>query len=495
VISPHLPALQVVLPLIAAPLCVVIRHARATWLLTLVVSWLAFAISVDMLVEVLRAGPITYELGNWPAPWGIVYRIDALNGFILVIVAAIGAVVATYAPRSVAAEIEHDRIYLFYSMYLLALTGLLGIVITGDAFNLFVFLEISSLSSYVLVSLGSDRRAITAAYRYLIMGTIGATFILIGIGLLYMATGTLNMADLATRIAPNETSRTVLAAFGFITVGTSLKLALFPLHQWLPNAYAYAPSTVSTFLAGTATKASIYILLRFIFTIFGAHFVFTTMPLGIMIVVLAVLAMFVASTVAIFQEDVKRMLAYSSIAQIGYIMLGVGFATTAGLTAGILHIFNHALMKGALFLALGCVFLRLRSVDLDRLHGIGRAMPFTMAAFVVGGLSLIGIPLTAGFVSKWYLVLAALEKGWWPVAALIVLSSLLAVVYVWRVIEVAYFHPAPKDADGAALTEAPLSMLLPLWLLAGANIYFGIETSASVGIAHKAAAFLLGAGS
>lgn len=494
-IAAHLPALQVVLPLVAAPLCVIIRHARWTWLLTLAVSWLAFAISAALTLQVLRTGPISYELGNWLAPWGIEYRVDALNAYMLLIVAGLGAIVATYALHSVAAEIERDRIYLFYAMYLLALTGLLGITITGDAFNLFVFLEISSLASYVLVSLGADRRAMVAAYRYLIMGTIGATFILIGIGLLYMATGTLNMADLARRISPTETSRTVLAAFGFITVGTSLKLALFPLHQWLPNAYAYAPSAVSAFLAGTATKVSIYILLRFIFTIFGVHFVFSTMPLGFIIAVLAVLAMFAASLVAIFQEDIKRMLAYSSIAQIGYIMLGIGFATTTGLTAGILHIFNHALMKGALFLALGCVFLRMRSVSLAQMHGLGRAMPFTMAAFVIGGLSLIGIPLTAGFVSKWYLVLAALEKGWWPVAALVVLSSLLAVVYVWRVVEAAYFHPVPKRADGQAVAEAPWSMLLPLWVIAGANVFFGIETSASVGIARKAAAFLLGSGS
>jgi len=495
VIEAHLPALQVVVPLVAAPICVLLRDHRAAWALTVVVSWLTFAIAVALMLRVLDTGPFSYAMGNWVAPWGIEYRLDPLNAFVLTIVAALGALVATYARVSVIAEIARERIYLFYCMYLLALTGLLGIVITGDAFNIFVFLEISSLSSYVLISLGRDRRAMTAAYQYLIMGTIGATFILIGIGLLYMMTGTLNMADLAKRIPPIADSRTVLAAFGFITVGASLKLALFPLHQWLPNAYAYAPSTVSAFLASTATKVSIYVLLRFVFTVFGVTLAFETLPFGEMLMALAILAMFIASTVAIFQQDIKRMLAYSSLAQVGYIILGISFATETGLTAGILHIFNHALIKGSLFMALGCVFLRLGSVKLEDMKGIGRTMPLTMAGFVVGGISLIGLPPTAGFISKWYLVLAALEKDMWPIAILIVLSSLLAVVYVWRVVEVAYFQAPPKRAKGEEVREAPWSMLVPLWVLVGANLYFGIETSASVGIAKEAASFLLRAGS
>ncbi len=494
-IEAHLPALQVVVPLVAAPICVLLRDHRAAWALTVIVSWLTFAIAVALMLRVLDTGPFSYAMGNWVAPWGIEYRLDPLNAFVLTIVAALGALVATYARVSVIAEIARERIYLFYCMYLLALTGLLGIVITGDAFNIFVFLEISSLSSYVLISLGRDRRAMTAAYQYLIMGTIGATFILIGIGLLYMMTGTLNMADLAKRIPPIADSRTVLAAFGFITVGASLKLALFPLHQWLPNAYAYAPSTVSAFLASTATKVSIYVLLRFIFTVFGVTLAFETLPFGEMLMALAILAMFIASTVAIFQQDIKRMLAYSSLAQVGYIILGISFATETGLTAGILHIFNHALIKGSLFMALGCVFLRLGSVKLEDMKGIGRTMPLTMAGFVVGGISLIGLPPTAGFISKWYLVLAALEKDMWPIAILIVLSSLLAVVYVWRVVEVAYFQAPPKRAKGEEVREAPWSMLVPLWVLVGANLYFGIETSASVGIAKEAARFLLGSAS
>lgn len=499
----HLPILQIVVPLIAAPVCLLLRRRMLVWAFAAAVAWTAMGISALLLMQVLDTGAISYALGSWSAPWGIEYRIDAVNAFVLLLVASIGAVVLVYAPHSAAREIPHDRHYLFYAAYLMCLTGVLGMAITGDAFNLFVFLEIASLSTYALISLGEDRRALTAAYQYLVLGTVGATFILIGVGLLYMATGTLNMADLAVRLGPVLDTRTVLAAFAFLSVGLCLKLALFPLHMWLPNAYCYAPSLVTAFLAATATKVAVYVLLRFIFTVFGPRFAFDTVGIHVVLLPLSLLAVFAASAVAIFQTNVKRMLAWSSVAQVGYIMLGVGFVTVSGagtdvrfgpgslngLSAGIVHLFNHAVMKGALFLGLGCVALRAGSVNLEDMRGLGRRMPVTMAAFVLGGLSLIGVPLTVGFISKWYLVLAALEKGWWPVAVLVLLGSLLAVVYVWRVVEVAYFR---KPAVPGGVNEAPLLMHVPMWILIAATLYFGISTSLTVGVARQAAGWLLG---
>ena len=489
----HLPALQVVIPLISAPLCALLPAGRTVWLAAMTASWLAFLMAALLLNQVLAHGPISYLMGSWPVPWGIEYRVDALNAYMLLIVAGIGAIVMTFGR-----VIVENRIRLpvnkqpwFYTAYLLCLTGLLGITITGDAFNVFVFLEISSLSSYVLISIGRDRRALTAAYQYLIMGTIGATFILIGIGLLYVMTGTLNMGDLAARIPAVADTRTVRAAFAFLTIGVSLKLALFPLHLWLPNAYAYAPSVVTAFLAATATKVAVYVLLRFFFTIFGAKFSFEAMQLDKVLLPLALVGIFSASVVAIFQTNVKRMLAYSSVAQIGYMILGISLVSVTGLTAGISHLFNHALMKGALFMALGCVSFRVGAAELDRMAGVGRAMPWTMGAFVIGGLSLIGVPLTAGFVSKWYLIVGALEKGWWPVAVLVLITSLLAVIYIWRVVEVAYFKPAP---EGRVVREAPLALLVPTWALALANLYFGLDTSLNAGVARLAAQSLLGVG-
>lgn len=489
-IEAHLPALQVVVPLLTAPLCVLLNNARVAWVLSLIASWTALIVAALLLQQVLATGTISYEIGGWAAPWGIEYRIDAANAFVLLLVSAIGALVLPFAARSVPSEVPAERIALFYTAYLLCLAGLLGVAATGDAFNLFVFLEIASLSSYILISLGSERRALTAAYQYLVMGTIGATFILIGVGLLYMMTGTLNMADLAQRVPDVAHTRTVRTALAFLTVGISLKLALFPLHLWLPNAYTYAPSVVTAFLAATATKVAVYMLLRFWFTVFGTAVSFDALPLDDLLLPLALVAVFSASIVAIFQDNLKRMLAYSSIAQIGYMILGISFVSVTGLTAGILHLFNHALMKGALFLALGCIVYRLGAVHIDDVAGLARRMPWTFAAIVIGGLSLIGVPLTVGFISKWYLILAALESGRWWVAVLVLVGSLLAVVYMWRVVEVAVFRPAPRARPRRE--EAPLSLLLPTWTLIGANLYFGIDTDLTVGVAQRAATWLLG---
>ncbi len=445
------------------------------WAFALGVSWVALLIAVLLTSQVWDGGTLSYAIGGWPPPWGIEYRVDMISALMLIIVAGIGAVVMTSARASVRREIPRTKRTFFYTAYLLCLAGLLGIAMTGDAFNAFVFLEIASLSTYALVSMGRDRRALTAAYQYLITGTIGATFILIGIGLMYVMTGTLNMADLAERIPAVSGTRTMRAAFAFLTVGIGLKLALFPLHLWLPNAYTYAPSVVTAFLAGTATKVAVYIMLRSFFHIFGAEFSFDTMQLDLVLLPLALVGIFSTSLTAIFQGNVARMLAYSSVAQIGYMLLGISFDSTVGAMAALIHLFNHALMKCTLFLALGCIAYRIGALEIDRLAGLGRRMPWTMAAFVVGGLSLIGVPLTAGFVSKWYLIMGALEIGWWPAAVVIVMTSLLALVYIWRVVESAYFQPEPEGRG--VVVEAPLSLLIPTWALALGNIYFGVDAT------------------
>ncbi len=487
----HLPVLQVVVPLLAACVVTVLPWARAAWLLAMLTSWGVLAMAVALLRRVLANGVISYALGGWAAPWGIEYRVDALNAYVLLIVAIIGALVTPYAKASVEREIERSRIPLFYGAFLLCLTGLLGITITGDVFNLFVFLEISSISAYSLIAMGRDRRALTSAFRYLIMGSIGATFIVIGIGMMYVMTGTLNMADLAV-LLPEVSGRTVSVAFAFLTIGISLKLALFPLHLWLPNAYTFAPSAVTAFIASTATKVAVYMLLRFLFTVFGVAFTFEVMQIHYLFLPLALAAILITSVVAIYQRNVKRMLAYSSLAQIGYMILGISFVSVTGLTATLLHLFNHALMKGALFMAIGCVMYRVGSVRIEQMAGLGKQMPWTMAAFVAGGLSLVGVPLTVGFISKWYLVLGALENGLWPVAVLVLFGSLLAVVYIGKVVEVAYFNDPLPDQSG--ITEAPLSLLIPTWVLTLANIYFGIDASLTAGVAGRAAQLLMGTG-
>ncbi len=486
----NLPALQVIVPLVSAPACLLLRKPRHAWFCALLVSWLVLAMAVLLLKQVSIGGSLSYPIGAWATPWGIEYRVDMASAMMILMIASIGAVVMPFALRSVPPELHNRHTGVFYTCYLLCLTGLLGIVVTGDTFNLFVFLEISSLSSYVLISLGARRRALTAAFQYLVMGTIGATFILIGIGLLYMMTGTLNMADLARRLPEVTDTRTMRVAFAFVTVGVSIKLALFPLHIWLPNAYTFAPSVVSAFLAATATKVGAYVLLRLFFTVFGIEFSFDDMHVGEIIRWLAFAAILIGSLVAIFQDNIKRMLAYSSVAQIGYVVLGISLSTAAGVSAGMIYMFNHAFIKGALFLAMGSIFLRLGSVEIHNMHGLARQMPWTMAAFVAGGLSLVGIPLTAGFISKWYLVSAVLASGHWPLALLVLISSLLALIYVWRVIEAAYFQE--PGADMHKVREAPLTMLLPVWLLIGVNLYVGIDAGVISGIVQQGAATLIG---
>jgi multicomponent Na+:H+ antiporter subunit D len=488
----QLPALLVVLPLLGAVLAAFMRRGGSGFALTLIVSWILPFIAAAMLWQVLQTGPISYALGGWEPPWGIEYRIDLLNGFVLMLISTIGAVIMPFAHRSIAFEVQEDRQAWFYCMYLLCMTGLLGIAATGDAFNAFVFLEISSLSTYVLIALGRDRRCLLAAFQYLIMGTIGATFYVIGVGLLYVLTGSLNMVDIAARLGPAAPTQmpAIIAALAFITVGISLKLALFPLHAWLPNAYAYSPSWVTAFVSATATKVAIYLLIRYHFSVFGGAIDVGALPISEIMVALSVAAMLVASLIAVFEADLKRMLAYSSVAQIGYITLGIGFVNQAGLTGGLVHIVNHALMKAALFLAVGAIFFRVRTVRISELAGIGRKMPITMAAFTVACFGLVGTPGTSGFISKWYLALGALENGWWILVFLIVGSSLIALVYVGRVLEVAWLRePSAAVADA---NDPPLSMLLPLMLLAAATIYFGFDTEWTAGIASTAAKGLLG---
>ena len=503
----HLPVLVIVISLIAAPLCVLLGGRRIAQGLALIACWVTFALSIWLVMKVDAAGGrITYFLGGWAPPYGIEYAIDPLNSFLMLFISGMGALVLTWSGPSLAAEVPISKHYLFYAMYLLCMTGLMGMCATGDLFNVFVFLEISSLSTYALISLGKTRRAPLAAFQYLIMGTIGATFLLIGIGLLYQMTGTLNMADIGVQLERYraagvvadgsgvtslhwEGSKTMLVAFAFLTVGLCIKMAVFPLHSWLPDSYTYAPSVVTCFVAATATKVSVYAFIRIVFSIFTPKFAFELLPLDTALWSFSLVGIFVASIAAIYQTNIKRRLAYSSIAQIGYMLLGISMANHDGLTAGIVHMFNHALIKGGLFMVVGCFALRLGSVQLDDWRGAGKTMPWTSAAWAIGGLALIGVPVTCGFVSKWLLLTAAIENQLYPVAALMLLSSLLAVVYVWQVVEVLYFSPPSEKAKRA--TEAPLIMLLTMWTVIGGTVVFGVWTTWSAGLAGKAATFLL----
>ncbi|MGN8197812.1 monovalent cation/H+ antiporter subunit D family protein [Salinisphaera sp. RV14] len=490
----QLPILVVVVPLLAVPVVVLAHRAGAAWMLYLVATWLVFAMACALFVRVRADGPIDYAIGGWAPPFGIELVVDAFNAVVLLLVAGMAAASAVYARSSLAREIERERLYLVYALLLACLAGLIGITVTGDAFNLFVFLEISSLSSYALIAMGARRRALLSAFQYLIMGTVGGTFLLIGIGLAYMMTGTLNMADLAQRLPAVYDTRTAQASLAFIVVGLSLKAALFPAHIWLPNAYTYAPSPVTAFIAATSTKVAVYALMRFVFTVFGAGYAFGQLPLNQVLLGLSAIAMIAASVAAIFQTDVKRLLAWSSIAQMGYIVTGFALASAAGLSASLVHIVNHGLIKGALFMAVGAMAWRTRTTSINDLAGLGPAMPLTSAAFVVGGLSLIGVPATAGFISKWALLSALIAAGHYGLAALVLAASLLAVIYIGKVVEALYFRPRDAHAPPLERGEAPIAMQIATWSLIALNIAIGLHATPELDATRRAAAALLGGG-
>ena len=493
-LAAHLPALQVVVPLLIAPLVVLLRPRGLAWAAASAASLMAFAISIQLTAGVLGGVDLRYAVGGWAAPYGIELNVDNFSALLLLILTGSSSLALLAGKASLDREIEARRQPLFLSAWLLALAGMAGILVSADAFNIFVFMEISSLATYIIVAGGPDRRALPAVFKYLIMGTVGATFYLIGVGLVYMMTGTLNLADMELRIQDVSDQKPILVAAGFITVGLALKAAVFPLHVWLPNTYTYAPHAVTVFLAACSTKVALYVLLSFDFVVFQQNLLGHEVQFAAFLMPLAVLGILVGSAVALFESNLKRLLAFSSVAQIGYILLGASLVGLLGLSASLMHMFNHALAKGTLFLAVMCLAMRLGGLDLRDLAGAARRMPWTMAALVVGGLSLIGVPGTAGFIRKWYLVAAALQEGALGLflVAVIVAGSLMAVVYVWRIVEAAWFRPVEGEAGVATVGEAPPVMLALTWVAALANVWFGLAPALPVHLATSAAESLLG---
>jgi len=509
-ITPYMPAwlfehgaaFLIAVPLIMAAIMAVLPSKRLAWWTTTALT-IILAVSALALAQFEMAnGMPVYTMGGWAPPHGISLVIDALSAPVLLLIAAMAVVTMIYAMPATIAEIEAKKRAPFYAAFLLCMAGLMGMVITGDAFNVFVFLEVSSISTYVLVAMGAsrDRRALVSAYNYLIMGSIGATFFVIGIGFLYMETGTLNMADMARILANLEGgSRVSMVAFGFIIVGLGLKLAMFPLHTWLPGAYAYSPTPVTTFLASTATKAALYLMIRFTFFVFNPEFDYVAATLTYLIVGLGVAGMLFASLQAIFQTDARRTLAFSSVAQVGYMLLGIGIATTASVAAGYLHLINHAIIKGGLFLAVGAMWYRFGITRTEDFRGLSKTMPWTMGAFMICGFSLIGVPFTAGFVSKVALAEAAAEQGYWWSVAIIMITSILAVIYIGRILMNAYFQNPPEvDGVTVARNEAPLMMLVPMWVLALSSIAIGMNIFGAsdiiVSASERASELMLSAG-
>ena len=493
-LTTHGVALVVVLPLLLAAVCAVLPAVRRlAWAVALLVALGVLGAAAVVFDLQTALGTYIYEMGGWAPPYGISLYLDALNAPLVVLIAAMAVFTLVYAEPAVEAEVQQKKRAPFYAAFLLCIAGLLGMVVTGDAFNVFVFLEVSSISTYTLVAMGAnrDRRALSAAFNYLILGSIGATFFVIGVGFLYAETGTLNMADMREILADSGGgSRVAQVAFAFILVGLGLKLAMFPLHTWLPGAYAHSPTPVTAFLASTATKAALYLLFRFTFFVFSPDYDYVATTLVLLVTLLAVVGMLFASLQAYFQTDIRRTLAYSSVAQVGYMLLGIGLVTTAGLAAGYLHLINHAIIKGGLFLCLGAMWYRFGITRIEDMAGLGRTMPVTMTAFTILAFSLIGVPFTAGFVSKIALAEAAADRGWWWAVGVIMIASIVALFYMGRILMVAFFNPPRLNDDGtqAVRNEAPMLMLVPMVALAALSVYIGVVGNDVVTAVSDAAA-------
>ena len=471
------PALIPILMLASAMLLplIALRRPRFAYGFTQLVTLVTFSISIYNIFRVISEGPIKYRFGSWLPPIGIEYSLDHLSAFMAVVINGIAFWVVMHSKETVAYEIS-DKGTPYYALVILMLCGFNGIIVTGDLFNLYVFLEICSLAMYGLIACG-EKKSPVAAFRYLIMGSTGATFYLLGVGFLFTVTGSLNMAD-TQAILPHVIHQPgVWIGFILMILGFGLKMALFPMHSWLPDSYTYAPSTSSALIAPTGTKVAAYVMIRLIFFIFGVETVKAHIPILTIIAILSALGIVIGSVMAIAQKEIKRMLAYSSVAQIGYIGLGIGLATPYGLIGALLHVMNHALMKGLLFLVTANFRRQLGHSDLSKLDNqTRRKLPWTSAAFTVAALSMVGIPPTVGFFSKWYLVLGTIHTRQWIFLAAILLSSLLNAVYFFRVLERIYMKPLKGEAADEAATcqEVCPSMLVPTLVLALAVLVVGI---------------------
>jgi len=446
--SPALVPLLLLAAAISIPV-LAIKKTGVAYLAALAASLGSVVISAYNALRVWESGPLTYHFGGWNPPIGIEYVLDPLSVFVALVVNVVAFIVLCHAGGLKEREIPGKSVP-YYALVLLLLCGANGMILTGDLFNLYVFLEIFSLACYGLIGIG-EKQAPIASFRYLIMGTVGASFYLLGLGFIYIVTGSLNMADVRNILPHVYGNPAVTTGLALIVIGMGIKMAIFPLHGWLPDAYTYAPSTSSALIAPIGTKVAAYVILRVLFFVFDVKFVSQTLPVTDLIGWLAAIGILFGSVMAMAQNEMKRMLAYSSIAQIGYIGLGIGLANPLGFIGAVLHILNHAFMKGALFLVAANLRKNAGHSDISKLDASYRKkLPWSMAAFTLAALSMIGLPPTAGFFSKWYLALGAIDKGNWVFLGVILLSSLLNAVYFFRILEKVYLGtPSAQGAEGA----------------------------------------------
>jgi len=433
------------------------------------------AVSLLLIPKVIKE-PVIVSIGGFPPPFCINLFAGPAGILFSCLIALVGFLVSIYALDYIRKGAEEK----YHILYLLLLTGATGVVLTGDIFNLFVFYEILCISSYALVAYLGDKAGVESASKYLIQGSIGSAFILIGIALIYGQFGTLNMADIAKNIDSVTSMQLFFPLVLFIT-GLGVEAALFPLNAWLPDAHSSAPSTISAVLSGIAIEVGIYAIARVVFTIFGASSVF------LFLILLGLLTLLVGELSAFSQNNIKRMLAYSSIGQIGLIIFALGIGTNYGVEGGLFQFVTHAFSKALLFLAAGYMIYRVGSMEISSLKGMGKKMPLTSLAFTIGAFSLVGLPPFIGFPSKFLIIRAALAKGevlFTVFIALVLFGTVIEGAYFFRVVQVLYFK---GEKVNHKKQEAPAVALIPMFILLVLIIAIGIYPKLVTGILSPAA--------
>ena len=444
----------------------------APWWALGVMSVTSFA-ALQLVLRVAAKGPFSYLPGGWARPYGIELRFDEFSSFVVVVsLVAWLAVLYSFRYAERIEALAEERLPYYYALVLLNVGGMIGFSVTGDLFNLFVYLEILSLSAYALVAISGEPVASMAAFKYLVMGAISSLLVLFSIGVIYALTGSLNMADVTVRLSEVPTKTPIALALGAFTTGMMVKAAVFPLHIWLPDAHSISPSPVSAILSGLVVKVGIIGMLRVYQIFYGAN-VLDLSVLNQVLVWLGAISILMGAFFAIFQEDIKLMLAYSTISNVGYIVMGLGLASPYGIMGASVHVFNHALIKSTLFLAAGALIHQTGHRTLQDLRGVGRSMPLTSAAIAIGAISIVGIPPTAGFLCKWYIALGAFQAGQPLFGFVLVFGALFIFIYYIRMVNALYFQQAAHE-DVREASDPPPSMLVPILLLASLCLVMGI---------------------
>ncbi|MDF9746034.1 proton-conducting transporter membrane subunit [Natrinema salsiterrestre] len=450
--------LLIVAPILAAtlPIALGLRFERTGWPVAGLTTLGLFGAAGYLASVVYTGGEENHTLGGYPPRYGIELVADEFSMLIVLLITAVATGVLAFTRRG------GPRGNTFYTAYLLLVGGLLGISLTGDVFNLFVFLEITSIATYALVASGDGPEAAVASLKYLILGTVAASMYLIGVAFVFMATGTLNMVELATAIPAPETNPTLIrAGFAFITVGFAVKVAQWPLHTWQPSAYQQAPDGVTPLIAALVSTASAYAFGRLIVTVFEVDYLAATPNAAAIVLTIGCVSVLAGTVLAVIQTEVKRMLAYSSVSQFGLVIAAYGVviagSSETALIGAAIHLVGHGLLKAGLFLGVALVAASYGARTVDEYAGLAKERPFVAGSMAVLLFSLVGVPPGVGFVGKWYIALGAVESQLWPVAAVIFLSTMLTLAYAARLLEKMYFTPPAvvesPHATGAVATD------------------------------------------